>query len=38
MRSLRLFVQFVLSVLVVGIAINLISDYLGKHHKSAEEP
>jgi NUDIX domain len=38
MSRTRRSIQFVVGVIVVGIAINLVSDYLGNHYKAAEGP
>jgi hypothetical protein len=38
MSKRRYFVQFVLGVILVGVAVNLVSDYLGSHYGKAEKP
>jgi hypothetical protein len=38
MSRIRFLVQFIISVIIVGILINLISDYVGRHYEAAEEP
>lgn len=37
-NKIRTLVQFVLSVVIVGVVVNLASDYLGKQYRHAEKP
>jgi len=34
--KVRVFIQFVVGVMIVGILVNLVSDYLGNHYRSVE--